>query len=100
MMQIGFFNEEHRLNKLSKLGDSLEKLNALIGWELFRPILSQGMAKKKSERKGHGERPPYDTVLLFKSLVPARLFNLSDDQAEYQRSHEICRVCAVHAPKN
>lgn len=84
MMQIGFFNEEQRLNKLSKLGDSLEKLNALIDWELFRPILSIGMAKMKPERKGPGGRPPYDTVLLFKILVLARLFNLSDDQTEYQ----------------
>ena len=84
MMQIGFFSEEQRLNKLSKLGDSLEKLNAVIDWELFRPILSKGMEATKAERKGPGGRPPYDCVLMFKILVLARLFNLSDDQAEYQ----------------
>lgn len=84
MMQIGFFNEETRYDKLSELGDSLEKLNAVIDWELFRPILNRGMEKIKKERKGPGGRPPYDFVLLFKILVLARLFNLSDDQAEYQ----------------
>lgn len=84
MMQIGFFNEEKRLDKLSELGDSLEKLNAVIDWEMFRPILNRGMAKVKKARKGPGGRPPYDFVLLFKILVLARLFNLSDDQTEYQ----------------
>lgn len=83
-MQMGFFNEEKRLDKLSELGDSLEKLNAVIDWELFRPILDRGMNETKKERKGPGGRPPYDFVLMFKILVLARLFNLSDDQTEYQ----------------
>ena len=84
MKQIGFFDEERRLDKLSELGDSLEKLNDVIDWELFRPILDKGMAKMKDKPKGPGGRPPYDYVLLFKILVLARLFNLSDDQTEYQ----------------
>lgn len=89
MVQIGFFNEEKQLNRISELGDSLEKLNAIIDWELFRPILNKGMAKMKGERKGPGGRPPYDFVLLFKVLVLARLFNLSDDQTEYQINDRI-----------
>ena len=80
MMQLGFFTEETRLEKLSKLGDSLEKLN-IIDWEIFRPILNVTFAK---ERKGSGGRPPYDYLLLFKILILQRLFNLSDDQTEYQ----------------
>ncbi len=80
MMQLGFFNEETRLEKLTKLGDSLEKLN-IIDWEIFRPILNDSFRK---ERKGAGGRPPYDYILLFKVLVLQRLFNLSDDQTEYQ----------------
>ena len=35
MMQLGFFNEQTRLEKLTKLGDSLKKLN-IIDWEIFR----------------------------------------------------------------
>ena len=80
-MQLGFFNEERRYEKLSQMGDSLERLNAVIDWEMFRPILNRAF---KKERKGPGGRPPYDSVLLFKILVLARLFNLSDDQTEYQ----------------
>jgi len=80
MMQLGFFTEEERLEKLSKLGDSLEKLN-IIDWEIFRPTLNAALNK---ERKGTGGRPPYDYLLLFKVLILQRLFNLSDDQTEYQ----------------
>ena len=80
MMQLGLFNEEIRLEKLSKLGDSLEKLN-VIDWEMFRPMLNSALRK---EHKGSGGRPPYDYLLLFKTLILQRLFNLSDDQTEYQ----------------
>ena len=80
MMQLGFFTEETRLEKLSKLGDSLEKLN-IIDWEIFRPTLNVVF---KKERKGSCGRPPYDYLLLFKVLILQRLFNLSDDQTEYQ----------------
>ena len=33
MKQKGFFDENDRLNELSKLGDPFEKLNAFINWE-------------------------------------------------------------------
>jgi len=75
MIQLGLFNEETRFEKLTKLGDSLEKLS-IIDWEIFRPVLNIAL---KKERKGFGGRPPYDYLLLFKALILQRLFNLSDD---------------------
>lgn len=81
MKQLGFFDESNRLRKLSQLGDSLEKLNSAIDWDLFRPILTQVFRK---EPKGAGGRPPYDYVLLFKVLILQRIYNLGDDQTEYQ----------------
>lgn len=80
-MQIGIWDESQRLEKLSKLGDSLEKLNRAIDWELFRPKLTKVF---KKQAKGAGGRPPYDYVMLFKVLVLQRIYNLSDDQTEYQ----------------
>ena len=80
-MQIGLWDESLRLEKLSKLGDSLEKLNRAIDWELFRPKLTKVF---KKQAKGAGGRPPYDYVMLFKVLVLQRIYNLSDDQTEYQ----------------
>ena len=80
-MQIGIWDESQRLEKLSKLGDSLEKLNRAIDWELFRPKLTKVF---KKQAKGAGGRPPYDYVMLFKVLVLQRIYNLGDDQTEYQ----------------
>ena len=79
-MQISMFAEETQLERLSKLGDSLEKLK-IIGFEAFRPLLENAFRK---ERKSNAGRPPFDVVMMFKILVLQRLFNLSDDQTEYQ----------------
>ena len=48
-MQIGLFDQEERMEKLSKLGDSLVKLNKTIDWEKFRPILADTLKKKQKE---------------------------------------------------
>ena len=81
MKQKGFFDEADRLRRLSELGDSLEKLNEYIVWEDFREILTNGL---KKESQGLGGRPPYDYVLMFKILVLQKIYNISDDQTEYQ----------------
>ena len=80
MKQISFFSEENRLQKLSKPGDCLERLK-IIDWESFRPIIASVLIR---ERKSNAGRPPYDCILLFKTIVLQRLYNLSDDQTEYQ----------------
>jgi IS5 family transposase len=80
MKQIGLFDESNCLRKLSKLGEQLEKLNHVIEWRLFEGILNGVFAKDR----GAGGRPPYNYLLLFKTLILQRLFNISDDQAEFQ----------------
>lgn len=42
-MQISMFAEETQLERLSKLGDSLEKLK-IIDFEAFRPLLEKCVA--------------------------------------------------------
>lgn len=79
-MQLNLFAEETQLQRLSKLGDSLEKLK-IIDFEAFRPLLENVY---KKERKSNAGRSPFDVVMMFKILVLQRLFNLSDDQTEYQ----------------
>ena len=76
-----FFDEENRMAKISKIGDPLEILNSIINWELFRVILKKHIVHKESNKGG---RPPFDIVMMFKILVLERLYNLSDDQAEFQ----------------
>jgi IS5 family transposase len=77
----GFWDQDFRLNKLSQLGDPLEKLNKGIEFEIFKLILDDGLSK---EPKGPGGRPPYDYVMMFKIMILQRYFNLSDEQAEFQ----------------
>ena len=77
----GFFDQDIRLSKLSQLGDSLQRLNRGIDFEIFRSLLEQHLIK---ESKGKGGRPPYDYVLMFKILILQRYYNLSDDQTAYQ----------------
>jgi transposase len=79
-MQINLFAEETQLERLGKLGDSLERLK-IIDFESFRPTLTDGL---KKERKSRAGRPSFDHVMMFKVLVLQRLFNLSDEQTEYQ----------------
>lgn len=77
----GFFDQDIRLSKLSELGDPLERLEKGVDFEIFRPILTQGL---HVEPKGVGGRPPFDYVLMFKVLILQRYYNLSDDQTEFQ----------------
>lgn len=79
--QPGFFDLEERYAALSAFGDPLDRLSALVDFELFRPQLLRGL--RRSDR-GKGGRPPYDPVLMFKILILQALYNLSDDQTEYQ----------------
>ncbi len=79
--QRGLFDEEIRQTKLEKQGDPLIKMKSMIQWETFRPILEQESVK---EAKGPGGRPPYDSILKFKMLILQRLYNISDEQLEFQ----------------
>ena len=81
MEQKGFFDEADRLKKISELGDTLEKLNNHIEWDIFKKIIKKAL---KKNAKGPGGRPPYDYVMMFKILILQRIYNISDDQAEFQ----------------
>lgn len=74
------FDEDLKLNKLTKQGDPLERLKN-IKWEIFRPTLENVTLQ---EDYGQGGKPPYDRVLMFKIVILQRLYNLSDEQIEYQ----------------
>jgi IS5 family transposase len=80
-MQAGFFDGEERLAWLSAAGDPLERLAAVVDFELFRGELERAL---KRSNRARGGRPPYDAVLMFRVLVLQTLYTLSDDQTEYQ----------------
>ena len=84
--QLSILTTEGREKKLSQLGDSLEKLYAVIDWESFRPALKAAVNRST---RAKGGRPPYDEVFMFKILILQRIYNLSDDQTEYQINDRI-----------
>jgi transposase, IS5 family len=79
--QPGFFDSEERLKALSAAGDPLERLAAVVDFEVFRNDLEVALARSD---RAKGGRPPYDAVVMFKVLVLQTLYTLSDDQTEYQ----------------
>lgn len=81
MPQPGFFDLEETYSKLDGLGDPLAKIVDLVRWEGFRPVLDRALTKP---RKSNAGRKEYDRVLMFKVLVLQQLYNLSDDQTEFQ----------------
>ena len=82
----GFFDVELRVQWLEAKGDPLSRLDTVIDWEGFRPLLVQALAKPAN---GPGGRPANDPVKMFKLLVVQRYYNLSDEQTEYQVSDRL-----------
>ena len=71
------------LRELSAEGDLLERLDALVDWERFRPELVKALGRE-GRQPGDRGRPPFDEVLMFKVLVIKKLHGLSDAQTAYQ----------------
>lgn len=78
----GFFDEYEQLEKLSKLKDPLERLSHRIDFETFRRTLDG--IYEKTDRKSAAGAKPFDYVLMFKIIILQRLYNLSDEQMEFQ----------------
>ena len=78
--QAGFFDVDERLKQLSAKGDSLERLSAVIDFELFRADLERAVPRAD---RAKGGRPPFDHVLMFKALILQVSHNLSDERTEY-----------------
>jgi IS5 family transposase len=89
MGQLGFFDLSRRYDGLDKKKDPLATLAAVVPWESFRAEIQAALARQDlrtpaAERKSAAGRKPWDAVLIFKALVVQALYNLSDEQVEYQ----------------
>jgi IS5 family transposase len=76
-------NEEYE--KAKKLGDMLVKIDSLIDWRVFRPIIA-GMYNNNTEE---GSRPNIDEVVMIKILVLQQWYGLSDPELERQIADRI-----------
>ena len=84
MSQLGFFDIANRYAGLDAKNDPLVKIDAVVPWENFRPRLEAAWRKPPEARKSSAGRKPLDAVMMFKAIVLCSLYNLSDDQVEYQ----------------
>ena len=80
-MQPGFFDDEDRLAKLEMLGEPPPRLDSIVCWQAFRPLLK---VVHHNQRKSNAGRKPYDVTMMFKMLALQASCNLSDGQTEYQ----------------
>lgn len=80
---LGMFDDHFLIEKLNKLGNPLEKLDRYIDWKIFQDSLNQ-LFNIKDDKGNKGGRPAYDRLMLFKALIIQSLYNLSDEQLEYQ----------------
>src|SRR5215203_3209056 len=78
--QGGFFDVDERLKELSAKGDHLQRLSAIVDFELFRPDLARAVPRSDGSKGG---RPPFDHVFLWKVLILQASPSLSDERTEY-----------------
>ena len=78
--QAGFFDVDDRLRELSAKGDDLERLNAIVDFEVFRPDLARAVPRSDGSKGG---RPAFDHVFMFKILILQAAHSLSDERTEY-----------------
>jgi IS5 family transposase len=77
----GLFDKADRLAEVQSMGDTLTRLKLVMDWEIFQPVLDRIPA---NEPKGPGGRPPFDPLFMFRILVLQSLYNLSDEQTQFQ----------------
>ncbi len=78
----GLFDEQFTIERLSEIGNPLEKISNVVDFESFRSILESKLLN--TEKKNNAGAKPYDVVMMFKIMILQRYYGLGDTQAEYQ----------------
>lgn len=84
MGQFGFFDADRRLAAITSKGDPLEMIARVVPFESFRAEIEAAVLTPVSEKKSPAGRKPIDVMVMFRMLVLQSLYNLSDEQVEYQ----------------
>lgn len=78
----GLFDEQFTIERLSAIGNPLEKISNVIDFETFRATLESKLLN--TEKKNNAGAKPYDVVMMFKIIILQRYYGLGDTQVEYQ----------------
>ena len=93
----GLFDMQQVLEKLTLLGDPLVILDKYVDFEVFRSELN-AIFKRTDDVKPKPGRPSYDVVHMMKILFVQRLYNLSDEQIEFQINDRLSFRRFLHIP--
>ena len=66
MSQPGLFDQREILSRWNKRGDVLSRLNGVVEWKVFEPIIKKTVSK---ERRSQAGRKSYAPLLMFKVLI-------------------------------
>jgi transposase, IS5 family len=81
MIKNSLFAGQEREAKLDKLGDTLSTLQEHVDFGALAAEIDRAAPRPARERGG---RPPFPTELMVRVLLVQQLFNLSDEQMEFQ----------------
>lgn len=81
---MGFFDADKRLAVLTAKGDPLETIDAVVPWEEFRAEIEAVVLTAEENKKSKAGRKPTDCIVLWRMLILQSLYNLADEQVEYQ----------------
>jgi hypothetical protein len=81
MIKESLFAAEEREAKLNKLGDNLQLLEQHVDFAVLAAAIDHAAPRPSFERGG---RRPFPTELMVRALIIQQLYNLSDEQMEYQ----------------
>ena len=93
MGQQGFWDVETRHQKLESKKDLLICLDEMIPWDEFREMLERVYAQPRKHKAG---RPRIDVIVMFKLLILQQLYNMSDDELEYQVNDRLSFMRFLH----
>jgi len=79
--ESSLFDKAMRLEELHDMGDPLARLDEVIDWTLFAAVFER---LPKAAPKGLGGRPAFAPAMMFKALLIQNLYQLSDQQLEFQ----------------
>jgi IS5 family transposase len=80
-MGKGFGRIEKRRQRLEESKDNLRDIKEMVPWEILSQVLEKLPSKERKSRAG---RKAIEPLILFKLLILKHLYNLSNEQVEYQ----------------
>ncbi len=78
----GLFDEQFTIDRLSEIGNPLERIDTVIDFEYFRNTLDSKLLNTK--KKNNAGAKPFDVVMMFKIMILQRYYGIGDSQVEYQ----------------